>query len=126
SLSAQSSNGPAMHCWSSLCASRIGAFGQLRRGSRADRRAANDLRHPEYHWTSGVETTTGSLGQGLATSGDMALAWGWAAAMFKWPGFPMFDFNVYALLTRKDATMNLVATSYQAKFTSGPQGRPTP
>src|SRR4029077_11871404 len=53
--------------------------------------------HPEYRWTSGVETTTGPLGQGLATSVGMALASRWAAATFNRPGFEMFDFAVYAL-----------------------------
>src|SRR6516165_6466623 len=53
--------------------------------------------HPEYRWTSGVETTTGPLGQGLATSVGMALASRWAAATFNRPGFEMFDFDVYAL-----------------------------
>ncbi|MFL5327587.1 MAG: transketolase [Gemmataceae bacterium] len=53
--------------------------------------------HPEYRWTSGVETTTGPLGQGLATSVGMALASNWAAARFNRPGFEMFDFDVYAM-----------------------------
>jgi transketolase len=53
--------------------------------------------HPEYRWTSGVETTTGPLGQGLATSVGMALASRWGAATFNRPGFEMFDFDVYAL-----------------------------
>ncbi len=53
--------------------------------------------HPEYRWTSGVETTTGPLGQGLATSVGMALASRWAAATFNRPGFQMFDFDAYAL-----------------------------
>jgi transketolase len=53
--------------------------------------------HPEYRWTSGVETTTGPLGQGLATSVGMALASRWAAARFNRPGFDMFDFDAYAL-----------------------------
>ena len=53
--------------------------------------------HPEYRWTSGVETTTGPLGQGLATSVGMALASRWAAANFNRPGFGLFDFDVYAL-----------------------------
>src|SRR5207237_3658301 len=53
--------------------------------------------HPEYRWTSGVETTTGPLGQGLATSVGMALASRWAAATFNRPGFEMFDFDVYAV-----------------------------
>jgi transketolase len=54
--------------------------------------------HPEYRWTSGVETTTGPLGQGLANSVGMALAGRWLAARFNQPGFEdLVDFNVYAL-----------------------------
>jgi transketolase len=53
--------------------------------------------HPEYRWTSGVETTTGPLGQGVATSVGMALASRWAAATFNRPGFEMFGFDTYAL-----------------------------
>lgn len=54
--------------------------------------------HPEYRWTSGVETTTGPLGQGLATSVGMAIAGRWMAAHFNRPGFDdLIDFNVYAL-----------------------------
>ncbi len=53
--------------------------------------------HPEYRWTSGVETTTGPLGQGVATSVGMAMASRWLAQTFNRSGFEMFDFNVYAL-----------------------------
>src|SRR5205814_3361125 len=53
--------------------------------------------HPEYRWTSGVETTTGPLGQGVATSVGMAIASKWMAHYFNRPDFPLFDFNVYAL-----------------------------
>jgi transketolase len=54
--------------------------------------------HPEYHWTSGVETTTGPLGQGVATSVGMASARQWLAARYNRPGFEnLFDFNVYAM-----------------------------
>ncbi len=53
--------------------------------------------HPEYRWTSGIETTTGPLGQGVATSVGMAIAARWMASYFNRPGFAMFDYNVYAL-----------------------------
>src|SRR5256712_430845 len=54
--------------------------------------------HPEYRWTSGVETTTGPLGQGLANSVGMAIAGRWQAAHFNQPGFEnLIDFNIYAV-----------------------------
>jgi transketolase len=53
--------------------------------------------HPEYRWTSGVETTTGPLGQGVATSVGMAIGSKWLAATYNRPGFEIFDFNVYAV-----------------------------
>jgi len=53
--------------------------------------------HPEYRWTSGVEVTTGPLGQGVATSVGMAMGGRWMAACFNRPGFTMFDYDVYAL-----------------------------
>lgn len=53
--------------------------------------------HPEYRWTSGVETTTGPLGQGVATSVGMAIAGRWMGAYFNRPGFTMFDYDVYVL-----------------------------
>jgi transketolase len=52
--------------------------------------------HPEYRWTSGVETTTGPLGQGIATSVGMAVAGKWLAARYNRDGFPLFDYDVYA------------------------------
>jgi transketolase len=52
--------------------------------------------HPEYRWTSGVETTTGPLGQGVATSVGMAIAGKWLAARYNTGDFTMFDFDVYA------------------------------
>ena len=54
--------------------------------------------HPEYRWTSGVETTTGPLGQGLANSVGMAIAGRWQAAHFNQPGLKnLIDFNIYAV-----------------------------
>jgi len=53
--------------------------------------------HPEYHWVSGVETTTGPLGQGVATSVGMAIAQKWLAERYNRPGFAIFDYNIYAV-----------------------------
>jgi transketolase len=53
--------------------------------------------HPESHITSGVETTTGPLGQGVGNSVGMAIASKWLGANYNQPGYPVFDFNVYAI-----------------------------
>jgi transketolase len=53
--------------------------------------------HPEYHWVSGVETTTGPLGQGVATSVGMGIAEKWLANRYNRPGFEIFDYNIYAI-----------------------------
>jgi len=53
--------------------------------------------HPEYRWTSGIETTTGPLGNGVATSVGMAMGEKWLAAHFNRPDFEMFNYDVYAL-----------------------------
>ncbi len=53
--------------------------------------------HPEYRWVSGVETTTGPLGQGVATSVGIALASKWMADYFNRAGFELFNYDVYAL-----------------------------
>ncbi len=53
--------------------------------------------NPEYRWTSGVETTTGPLGQGYATSVGMAVAGKWLADHYNRPGFDMFGFKIYAV-----------------------------
>ncbi|MEZ5889578.1 MAG: transketolase [Xanthobacteraceae bacterium] len=53
--------------------------------------------HPEYHLTSGVEATTGPLGQGVAMSVGMAIAGRWLARHFNRPGFTLFDYDVYAV-----------------------------
>jgi transketolase len=58
--------------------------------------------HPEYRWTSGVECTTGPLGQGIATSVGMAIAGKWMAATYNRPDYELFDFNVYALCSDGD------------------------
>ena len=53
--------------------------------------------HPEYHLVSGVETTSGPLGQGIATSVGMAIARKWLANRYNRPGFDMFDYDIYAV-----------------------------
>ncbi|TCG03175.1 transketolase [Paraburkholderia steynii] len=53
--------------------------------------------HPEYRMTTGVETTTGPLGQGLGNSVGMAMAARWYEAHFNQPDAPLFDYRVYAL-----------------------------
>jgi transketolase len=58
--------------------------------------------HPESHITSGVETTTGPLGQGVGNSVGMAIASKWLAANFNRPGFEIFDFKVYAMCSDGD------------------------
>jgi transketolase len=66
----------------------------IKRFRQLDSRAPG---HPEYRWTSGVETTTGPLGQGVATSVGMAVASKWQGARYNRPGFDLFDFDVYAI-----------------------------
>jgi transketolase len=66
----------------------------IRRFRQLDSKAPG---HPEYHWVSGVETTTGPLGQGVATSVGMAIAEKWLASRYNRPGFDLFDYNIYAV-----------------------------
>jgi transketolase len=66
----------------------------IRRFRQLDSKAPG---HPEYHWVSGVETTTGPLGQGVATSVGMAIAQKWLADRYNRPGFAMFDYHIYAV-----------------------------
>ena len=53
--------------------------------------------HPEYHWVSGVEATTGPLGQGIATSVGMAIAEAWLANRYNRPNFAIFGYDIYAV-----------------------------
>ena len=66
----------------------------IRRFRQLDSKAPG---HPEYHWVSGVETTTGPLGQGVATSVGMALAQKWLANNYNRPGFDIFDYKIYTV-----------------------------
>jgi transketolase len=103
------SNGHAsMLLWSALHLTRVQAVnGQyerlghaavtlddIRRFRQLDSKAPG---HPEYHWVSGVETTTGPLGQGVATSVGMAIAEKWLASRYNRPGFPIFDYKIYSV-----------------------------
>jgi len=65
--------------------------------------------HPEYRWTTGVETTTGPLGQGVATSVGMAMASKWLATKFNRPGFELFTYDVYALASDGDLEEGVAA-----------------
>jgi len=58
--------------------------------------------HPEYRITSGVETTTGPLGQGVGTSVGMAIAGEWLAARYNRPGFEIFDYNIWTFCSDGD------------------------
>jgi transketolase len=66
----------------------------IKRFRRLDSKAPG---HPEYHWVSGVEATTGPLGQGIATSVGMAMAAKFLAARYNKPGLDIFDYNIYAV-----------------------------
>ena len=66
----------------------------IRRFRQLDSKAPG---HPEYHWVSGVETTTGPLGQGVATSVGMAIAQKWLANRYNQPGFDIFDYRIYTV-----------------------------
>jgi transketolase len=66
----------------------------IRRFRQLDSKAPG---HPEYHWVSGVETTSGPLGQGVATSVGMAIAQKWLAGRYNRPGFDIFDYHTYAV-----------------------------
>jgi len=67
---------------------------EIRRFRQLDSRAPG---HPEYRWTSGVEATTGPLGQGAGNSVGMAIASRWMGAHFNRPGFEMINYDVYVL-----------------------------
>ena len=66
----------------------------IRRFRQLDSKAPG---HPEYHWVSGVETTTGPLGQGVATSVGMAIAQKWLAERYNRPDFKIFDYKIYSV-----------------------------
>ena len=66
----------------------------IRRFRQIDSRAPG---HPEYHWVSGVETTTGPLGQGIATGVGMAIAEKWLANRYNKPGYDIFGYSIYAI-----------------------------
>jgi len=58
--------------------------------------------HPEYRVTSGIETTTGPLGQGIGNSVGMSIASNWLKARYNRPGLEIFDYNIYAFCSDGD------------------------
>ncbi len=67
---------------------------QIKRFRQLDSRTPG---HPESFITTGVETTTGPLGQGAGNSVGMAIAERWLAATYNRPGFEVFDYNIYTI-----------------------------
>ncbi|MHC2088650.1 transketolase [Methylobacterium sp. CM6244] len=65
--------------------------------------------HPEYHFTTGVETTTGPLGQGVANSVGMAMGGRFLGETLNRPDLPLFDFNVYAICSDGDLMEGVAA-----------------
>jgi len=74
--------------------------------------------HPEYRWATGIEATTGPLGQGVATSVGMAIAGKWQAAHFNRPGFELFDFDTYVICGDGDL---MEGVSHEAASLAGHQ-----
>jgi transketolase len=103
------SNGHAsMLLWSTLHLARVLAVDESYERLREPAVTLEDIRrfrqlgskapgHPEYRWVSGVETTTGPLGQGVATSVGMAMAQKWLANRYNQPGFDLFNYKVFAV-----------------------------
>ncbi len=65
--------------------------------------------HPEYHFTPGVEATTGPLGQGTANAVGMALAEAFLANYFNRPGYNVVDHYTFALVSDGDLMEGLSA-----------------
>ena len=65
--------------------------------------------HPEHHMTSGIETTTGPLGQGCGNSVGLAMASKWLAAHYNRPGHPLFDYDTYVLCSDGDLMEGVAA-----------------
>jgi transketolase len=74
--------------------------------------------HPEYRFATGVESTTGPLGQGVATSVGMAIASKWEAEHFNRPGFELFDYDVYVFCGDGDL---MEGVSHEAASLAGHQ-----
>ena len=79
--------------------------------------------HPEYHWVSGVETTTGPLGQGVATSVGMAIAQKWLANRYNRPGFEGHRFFLYVAMGAPIFHMNDTGNKGVLVTASGQSGR---
>ena len=88
----------------------------IRRFRQLDSKAPG---HPEYHWVSGVETTTGPLGQGVATSVGMAIGQQRLASHFNQPGFDVFDYHIYTVCGDGDMMEGIGS---EAASLAGPPG----
>ena len=65
--------------------------------------------HPEHHVTSGIETTTGPLGQGCGNSVGMAMASRWLGAHYNQNDQTVFDFDTYVLCSDGDLMEGVAA-----------------
>ena len=75
--------------------------------------------HPEYRMTSGVETTTGPLGQGCGNSVGLAMAERYLASRYNKPGFPLFDHHIYVLAGDGDMMEGISARRRRRPAISG-------
>ncbi|HUX85147.1 MAG TPA: transketolase [Chitinophagaceae bacterium] len=58
--------------------------------------------HPEHGLTSGIEVTTGPLGQGFANGVGFAIGRDWMAARYNKPGFDLFNYHVFGICSDGD------------------------
>ena len=75
--------------------------------------------HPEYGMTSGVEATTGPLGQGFAMGVGMAVAEKHLAAVYNKPGFSVVDHFTYGIVSDGDLMEGVCAEAASAAATLG-------
>ena len=94
------------------------AGGQPRRHQAFPPARQRDAGPSRISHTTGVETTTGPLGQGCGNSVGMAIAARWLAARYNRPGFDVFDYDVYALCSDGDMMEGVVQRGRLARRAS--------